>query len=240
MHLPAIAPRPPNVCRSQKTLDAVQHALSAAPDAVSYSVTRAMTLAAPIRSLNAAAPAAIGNSSLKICDARKRPVLAPEDESRAMAALRFSLASDIVELVVLTADEAFLQTLARGRGSCAPALARPVLGQGQRPAGGGRRRHPGARRAGAATRLPRGSSREIKRQFPDLVIVVAGNREAETELARLISDGIDLSIHPQAHVARAGAAVRRRSGQALRRSAAPDRPRSRSRRPGRRVSRAAC
>ena len=39
------------------------------------------------------------------------PVLASEDESRALAALRFSLASEIVELIVLTADEAFLQTL---------------------------------------------------------------------------------------------------------------------------------
>jgi len=30
---------------------------------------------------------------------------------------------------------------------------------------------------------------EIKRQFPDLVVVVAGTREAETALARLISEG---------------------------------------------------
>ena len=44
-------------------------------------------------------------------------MLASEDESRALAALRFSLASDIVELVVLTTDEAFLQTLKEGVGA---------------------------------------------------------------------------------------------------------------------------
>ena len=47
----------------------------------------------------------------------KSPVLAPEDDSGAMEALRFSLASDIVELVVLTADDIFLQTL---RGAVGP------------------------------------------------------------------------------------------------------------------------
>ena len=38
-------------------------------------------------------------------------MLASEEEGATLDALRFSLASDIVELVVLTADEAFLQTL---------------------------------------------------------------------------------------------------------------------------------
>ena len=38
-------------------------------------------------------------------------MLAPEDDSRALDALRFSLAGDIVELVVLTTDDAFLKTL---------------------------------------------------------------------------------------------------------------------------------
>ena len=38
-------------------------------------------------------------------------MLAPEDDGPTMDALRFSLASDIVELVVLTEDGAFLQTL---------------------------------------------------------------------------------------------------------------------------------
>ena len=160
------APSPECVARSQKTLDAVQHALSAAPDAVSYSVTRGMTLAAPIRSLNAAAPAAIGNSSLRICDARTDPVLASEDESRALAALRFSLASDIVELVVLTADEVFLQTLREAVGAARRLWHVLSPDKSQRPAGGGRRGHPGARRTGAATRRPRASSRTSSASFP--------------------------------------------------------------------------
>ena len=45
---------------------------------------------------------------------------------------------------------------------------------------------------------------DIKRQFPDLVVVVAGNRESETELARLISDGsIYRFIHKPLSPARA-------------------------------------
>ena len=45
---------------------------------------------------------------------------------------------------------------------------------------------------------------DIKRQFPDLVVVVAGNRESETELARLISDGsIYRFIHKPMSPARA-------------------------------------
>ena len=38
-------------------------------------------------------------------------MLAPEEEGRSIAAMGFSLASDIVELVVLSGDEIFLQTL---------------------------------------------------------------------------------------------------------------------------------
>src|SRR5271169_3827814 len=49
--------------------------------------------------------------SLRVQNARIRPVIGPEDEDRAIDALRFSLASDIVELVVLTGDDVFLQTL---------------------------------------------------------------------------------------------------------------------------------
>lgn len=100
----------------------------------------------------------------------------------------FNLASEIVELVVFTTDTVFLQTL--------------------RDAVGGSRRlwHvPSADKVsdlllagqvgilvldvqseddGAGTFVA-----QIKRQFPDLVVVVAGNREAETSLAKLISDG---------------------------------------------------
>jgi TonB family protein len=45
---------------------------------------------------------------------------------------------------------------------------------------------------------------DIKRQFPDLVVVAAGNRDSETELARLISDGsIYRFIHKPVSPARA-------------------------------------
>lgn len=115
-------------------------------------------------------------------------MLAPEEDGD-LDLLRFSLASDIVELVVLTDDEPFLQTMRDAVGETrrvwhvptsdkvgdllvagevgilvldAPALhasAAPFIGQ-------------------------------IKRQFPDLVVVVAGNRDDETSLAGLISAGI--------------------------------------------------
>ena len=49
--------------------------------------------------------------SIQGLNERKQPVLASDEEGGTLDALRFSLASDIVELVVLTADEAFLQTL---------------------------------------------------------------------------------------------------------------------------------
>jgi hypothetical protein len=38
-------------------------------------------------------------------------VLASDEDGGTLDALKFSLASDIIELVVLTADDAFLQTL---------------------------------------------------------------------------------------------------------------------------------
>jgi TonB family protein len=118
----------------------------------------------------------------------KPPVLASDKNGDAQNALRFSLASDIVELVIFTTDEAFLQTL--------------------REAVGGARRlwHvPSADKvsdlllAGEVgilvldvQALPEAASgfiAQIKRQFPDLVVIVAGNREAETSLANLISAG---------------------------------------------------
>jgi DNA-binding NtrC family response regulator len=115
-------------------------------------------------------------------------VLASDEEGGTLDALRFSLASEIVELLVLTADDAFLQTL--------------------REAVGGARRlwHvPSADKVSdllvagevgilvldvlalreAATMF----IAQIKRQFPDLVILVAGNRDAEISLTGLISSG---------------------------------------------------
>jgi TonB family protein len=116
-------------------------------------------------------------------------VLASDEESGTLDALRFSLASDIVELVVLTGDDVFLQTL--------------------REAVGGARRlwHvPSADKVSdllvagevgilvldvqALNETPAVFVGQIKRQFPDLVVVVAGNRDAETSLAALISAGL--------------------------------------------------
>src|SRR5271154_2254200 len=113
---------------------------------------------------------------------RERPVLASDEEEGALDALRFSLASDIVELVVLTTDEVFLQTL--------------------REAVGGARRlwHvPSADKVSdllvagevgilvldvqALNEAATVFIGQIKRQFPDLVVVVAGHRDAETSLA---------------------------------------------------------
>jgi TonB family protein len=116
-------------------------------------------------------------------------VLASDEEGGTLDALRFSLASDIVELVVLTGDDAFLQTL--------------------REAVGGARRlwHvPSADKVSdllvagevgilvldvqALNETPSIFVGQIKRQFPDLVVVVAGNRDAEISLAALISAGL--------------------------------------------------
>jgi TonB family protein len=162
-------------------------------------------------------------------------VLASEDESRALAALRFSLASDIVELVVLTADEAFLQTLREGVGAArrlwhvlSPDKISDLLVAG----GVGILVLDVLALNEAAARF----IADIKRQFPDLVVVVAGNRESETELARLISDGsIYRFIHKPLSPARArlfaDAAVkrfddrRRRAVDAAPTAGAPRQPR---------------
>jgi TonB family protein len=162
--------------------------------------------------------------SLKVLNARNGPVLAPEDDSRALDALRFSLASDIVELVVLTADDAFLQTLREAAGPTrrlwhvlSPDKVSDLL-----VAGG----------VGILVldvqslhEAPPRFIIEIKRQFPDLVVVVAGNREAETQLARLISDGsVYRFIHKPVSPARARlfaeAAVKRHDEQRRRAGAA--------------------
>jgi TonB family protein len=103
--------------------------------------------------------------------------------------MSFSLASDIVELIVLTTDDAFLKTF-RGAVSGSRRLwhvptadkVSDLLVAGQvgillldvtalhEPAGG--------------------FLLQLKRQFPDLVVIVAGKRDTETELAGLISTGM--------------------------------------------------
>jgi TonB family protein len=104
-------------------------------------------------------------------------------------ALRFSLASDIVELVVLTGDDAFLQTLREAVGNArrlwhvpAPDKVSDLLVAGE---------------VGilvldvqVLNEVPTVFIGQIKRQFPDLVVVVAGTRDAESSLAGLISSGM--------------------------------------------------
>jgi TonB family protein len=116
-------------------------------------------------------------------------VLASDEDGDALDALKFSLASDIVELVVLTTDQTFLQTLREAVGPArrlwhvpSPDKVSDLLVAGE---------------VGIAV-LDVQSLREtanvfvaqVKRQFPDLVIVVAGRREDETMLASLISSGM--------------------------------------------------
>ena len=116
-------------------------------------------------------------------------MLASDEEGDSLDALKFSLASDIVELVVLTADPVFLQTL--------------------RDAVGGARRLWNVPSADKVSDLLVAGEvgivvldlqalhepasvfvGEIKRQFPDLVIVCAGHRDDESSLAAAISAGI--------------------------------------------------
>jgi TonB family protein len=163
-------------------------------------------------------------------------VLASEDESRALTALRFSLASDIVELVVLTTDEAFLQTLREGVGAARRlwhVLTSDKISDLLVAGGVGILVLDVQALNEAAARFVA----DIKRQFPDLVVVVAGNRESETELARLISDGsVYRFIHKPVSPARArlfaDAAVKRFGDQrrravevAVPTAGAPRRPR---------------
>jgi TonB family protein len=139
--------------------------------------------------------------------------------------LRFSLASDIVELVVLTTDEVFLQTL------------REAVGGARRlwhvPSGDKVSDLLLAGEVGILVldvqALAEGPSTfigQIKRQFPDLVVVVAGNRDAEISLAGLISAGtVYRFIHKPMSPGRAKlfaeAAVKRYDEQRRRTAAEP-------------------
>ena len=164
-------------------------------------------------------------------------MLASDEDGGTLEALKFSLASDIVELLVLTTDGDFLQTL--------------------RDAVGGARRLWHVLSADKvsdllvagevgivvldAQALHEAASvfvGQIKRQFPDLVVVAAGHRDDETSLAGLISAGLVYRfIHKPMSPARAKlfaeAAIRkyedqrRRAAEAPRRKPAP--PSSRNR-----------
>ncbi len=152
-------------------------------------------------------------------------MLAPEDDSRAIEALRFSLASDIVELVVLTADDIFLQTLREAVGPTRRLWHVPTSDKVSDLLIAG---SVGILVLDVQAVHEMGSRfiSEIKRQFPDLVVVVAGTREAETALARLISDGtVYRFIHKPMSPARAklfaDAAVKKYEEQTKHRGTVP-------------------
>jgi TonB family protein len=111
------------------------------------------------------------------------------DEDRALDALKFSMASEIVELLVLTGDDVLLQTLREAVGGARRLWHVPTADKVSDLLVAGE--------VGIvvldARELQNGAARfitEMKRQFPDLVVLVAGTREAETALATLISSGV--------------------------------------------------
>ena len=115
-------------------------------------------------------------------------MLASDEEGGTLDALRFSLASEIVELVVLTSDEAFLQILRQAVGDARRLWYVPTADKVSDLLVAG---EVGilvldvlALRDAATVFIA-----QIKRQFPDLVILVAGNRDAEISLSGLISAG---------------------------------------------------
>ena len=116
-------------------------------------------------------------------------MLPSDDQDDADNLLKFSFASEIVELVVFSTDEAFLQTLREAVGNARRIWHVPtadkvcdLLLAGQ---------------VGILVLDVQALAEDvdvfvaqIKRQFPDLVLVVAGSRDAENSLAHLISTGI--------------------------------------------------
>jgi TonB family protein len=116
-------------------------------------------------------------------------VLASDANGNPEDSLRFSFASDIVELVIFTTDDVFMQTLREAVGDArrlwqvrsADKVSDLLLAGQVGILVLDVKSHTEAAGAFVA---------QIKRQFPDLVVVVAGNRDAETALAKLISDGI--------------------------------------------------
>jgi TonB family protein len=154
-------------------------------------------------------------------------VLASDEDGSPLDALKFSLASDIVELVVLTADDAFLQTLREAVGSARRLWHVPsadkvsdllVAGEVGIVVLDVQALHEGARVF----------VEQIKRQFPDLVLVAAGHRDDETVLAGLISSGLVYRfIHKPMSPARAKlfaeAAIKKYEDQRRRAAEAPPR-----------------
>jgi TonB family protein len=175
-------------------------------------------------------------SELKGPNERKQPLLASDEESGTLDALRFSLASEIVELVVLTGDEVFLQTLHAAVGGARRLWHVPSSDKVSDLLVAGE--------VGilvldvqALNETPSVFVGQIKRQFPDLVVVVAGNRDAEISLAGLISAGtVYRFIHKPMSPGRAklfaDAAVKKYDEQRRRAAAAPPGKRSPRSNPG--------
>lgn len=116
-------------------------------------------------------------------------MLASDEDAGTLDELKFSLASDIVELVVLTSDDAFLQTLREAVGGArrlwhvpSPDKVSDLLVAGE----------VGIVVLDVQTLHDKARVfvEQIKRQFPDLVLVAAGHRDHETSLAALISAGL--------------------------------------------------
>lgn len=157
-------------------------------------------------------------------------MLASDEDGGTLDALKFSLASDIVELVVLTADDTFLQTLREAVGGARRLWHVPsadkvsdllVAGEVGIVVIDVQALHNGARVF----------VEQIKRQFPDLVLVAAGHRDDETALAGLISAGLVYRfIHKPMSPARAKlfaeAAIRKYEGQRRRAAETPRRQRA--------------
>ncbi len=135
------------------------------------------------------------------------------------------MADDIVELIILTADEVFLRTLRDAVGDTRRLWHVPTADKvGDLLVAG----QVGilvldvqALHEDAAVFISR-----IKRQFPDLVVVAAGGRDAESSLANLISTGsvyrfIHMPMSPGRAKLFADAAVRRH-GELRRRVTAAD------------------
>ena len=159
-------------------------------------------------------------------------MLASDEDGDALAAIKFSLASDIIELVVLTVDAAFLQTLRDAVGNArrlwhvlSSDKVSDLLVAGQ---------------VGIFVLDVQGLNvpanlfvEQIKRQFPDLVVIVAGNRGDETTLAGLISAGLVYRfIHKPMSPARAKlfaeAAIKKFEEQRRRAAETPKRERGRA------------
>ena len=157
-------------------------------------------------------------------------MLASDEDGDSLEELKFSLASDIVELVVLTADQVFLQTL------------RDAVGGARRlwnvPTGDKVSDLLVAGQVGIVVLDLQALNEpasvfvgEIKRQFPDLVVICAGNRDDESSLAALISAGIVYRfIHKPMSPGRAKlfaeAAIKKHDEQRRRAAESPRRDRS--------------